>query len=153
MDVKEVFSYMPFTNLVGIDITAVDEGHAEGRVEMREELSSVPGGGVAHGGVTYSLADTVGGAAVISLARDVTPTVDMRIDYLAPATEDLFAEADVMRYGGSVAVASIDVYDTADHHVATARGVYKTGGDSEGTPWLDGNEDGENGNGDDAETF
>ncbi|WP_246984523.1 PaaI family thioesterase [Halorientalis marina] len=148
MDVKEVFSYMPFTNLVGIDITAVDEGYAEGEVEMREELASVPGGGVAHGGVTYSLADTVGGAAVISLTRDVAPTIDMRMDYLAPATDDLFAEAEVIRKGGSVAVASIDVYDVADHHVATARGVYKTGGDSEGTPWLRDDEPEE-----DAETF
>jgi uncharacterized protein (TIGR00369 family) len=156
MDVKEVFSYMPFTNLVGIDITAVDEGYAEGTVEMREELSSVPGGQVAHGGVTYSLADTVGGAAVISLTHDVAPTVDMRMDYLAPATDDLVAEAEVIRHGGSVAVASIDVYDADDHHVATARGVYKTGGDSEGTPWLrggsDDSENDENENGD-VETF
>jgi uncharacterized protein (TIGR00369 family) len=136
MDVTEIFSYMPFTNLVGIELTEAEDGYAEGRVEMREELASVPGGDVAHGGVTYSLADTVGGAAVISLAHDVTPTVDMRMDYLSPATDDLFAEAEVLRMGGSVAVTDIDVWDAADHHVASARGVYKTGGDSEGTPWV-----------------
>jgi uncharacterized protein (TIGR00369 family) len=154
MDVKEIFSYMPFTNLVGIDLTTVEEGYAEGTVEMREELASVPGGGVAHGGVTYSLADTVGGAAVISLTHDVAPTVDMRMDYLAPATDDLYAEAEVLRKGGNVAVASVDVYDADDHHVATARGVYKTGGDSEGTPWLDGNGSDENGTDDEnVETF
>jgi uncharacterized protein (TIGR00369 family) len=152
MDVKEVFSYMPFTNLVGIDLTTVDEGYAEGEVEMRDELASIPGGDVAHGGVTYSLADTVGGAAVISLTRDVAPTIDMRMDYLAPATDDLFAEAEVIRKGGSVAVASIDVHDAADHHVATARGVYKTGGDSEGTPWLGGDDADEEGD-EDVETF
>lgn len=135
MDVTTVFEYMPFTNLVGIDVTEAADGYAEGRVEMREELSSVPGGDVAHGGVTYSLADTVGGAAVISLTEDVTPTIDMRMDYLAPATDDLSAEAEVVRLGGSVAVASIEVWDADDHHVATARGVYKTGGDSDDTPW------------------
>ncbi len=138
MDVTEIFSYMPFTNLVGIEVTEAADGYAEGRVSMREELSSVPGGSVAHGGVTYSLADTVGGAAVITLSEDVSPTVDMRMDYLAPATDDLVAEAEVLRMGGSVAVASIDVWDVEDHHVATARGVYKTGGDSENTPWVDG---------------
>jgi len=136
MDITDTFEYMPFTNLVGIDITTAEDGHAEGRIEMREELSSVPGGSVAHGGVTYSLADTVGGAAVVSLTQDVTPTVDMRMDYLSPATDDLYAEADVLREGGSVAVVSIEVHDADNHHVASARGVYKTGGDSQDTPWL-----------------
>ena len=142
MDVTEIFSYMPFTNLLGIEVTEAADGYAEGRVTMREELSSVPGGSVAHGGVTYSLADTVGGAAVITLSEDVSPTVDMRMDYLSPATDDLVAEAEVLRMGGSVAVASIDVWDVEDHHVATARGVYKTGGDSENTPWVDGDAEG-----------
>lgn len=137
MDVTEIFSYMPFTNLLGIELTEAADGYAEGHVEMREELSSVPGGSVAHGGVTYSLADTVGGAAVISQSEDVSPTVDMRMDYLSPATDDLVAEAEVLRMGGSVAVVSIEVWDVEDHHVATARGIYKTGGDSADTPWLD----------------
>lgn len=140
MDVTTLFEHMPFTDLLGIEITTAEDGYAEGHVEMREELSSVPGGGVAHGGVTYSLADTVGGAAVISETMDVSPTIDMRMDYLSPATDDLYAEAEVLRMGGSVAVTSIDVWDEADHHVATARGVYKTGGDSRGTPWLDGSD-------------
>jgi uncharacterized protein (TIGR00369 family) len=138
MDVTDAFEYMPFSNLLGIELTAVEDGHAEGYVEMREELSSMPGRSIAHGGVTYSLADTVGGAAVISLSQDVAPTVDMRMDYLSPATDDLYAEADVLRKGGSVAVVTIDVHDADDHHVATARGVYKTGGDSQDTPWISG---------------
>lgn len=138
MDVTDAFEYMPFTNLLGIELTEAADGYAEGHVEMREELSSMPGGSIAHGGVTYSLADTVGGAAVISLVQDVAPTIDMRMDYLAPATDDLYAEAEVVREGGSVAVVSIEVWDVDDHHVATARGVYKTGGDSQDTPWLRG---------------
>ncbi|MFB6142700.1 MAG: PaaI family thioesterase [Halorientalis sp.] len=136
MGIETIFEHMPFTNLVGIEITAVGDGHAEGRVEMREELSSMPGGKVAHGGVTYSLADTVGGAAVMSVTEDVSPTVDMRIDYISPATDDLVAEADVVRAGGSVAVVDIDVWDADDHHVASARGVFKAHGSDEDTPWL-----------------
>ncbi|MFB6163768.1 MAG: PaaI family thioesterase [Haloarculaceae archaeon] len=151
MDVTTLFEHMPFTNLLGIDITTAEDGYAEGHVEMREDLSSVPGGGVAHGGVTYSLADTVGGAAVISLSEDVSPTIDMRMDYLTPATADLYAEAEVLRMGGSVAVASIEVWDEADHHVASARGVYKTGGDTQGTPWRDRGGDARNGDGERGE--
>lgn len=129
---------MPFAELLGIEVTGADDGHAEGRVEMRAELSSVTGGRIAHGGVAYALADTVGGAAVISLTEDVAPTIDMRIDYVTPATDDLYATADVVRLGGSVGVADVDVTDADDHHVAVARGVYKTGGDGIDSPWEGG---------------
>ena len=136
MGLEKIFDLMPFADLLGIEITHVGDGYAEGTLEMREELSSVPGGGVAHGGVTYSLADTVGGAAVMSETEDVSPTIDMRIDYIAPATDDLEAEAEVVRVGGNVVVVDVDVWDDDGHHVATARGVYKSGGRSEDTPWL-----------------
>lgn len=138
VELTEILRHMPFVKFLGIDVTTADDGYAEGKIEMREELSSVPGGTVAHGGVTYSLADTVGGAAVISLLHQPTPTIDMRMDYLSPATEDLYAEATVVREGGSVAVVNTDVHDAVDTHVATARGVYKTGGDDRDTPWLHG---------------
>jgi len=138
MDLSEVFSGMPFAELLGIEVTHAADGEAAGRVEWRDELSSIKGGRIAHGGVAYSLADTVGGAAVISLTEDVAPTIDMRIDYVTPATDDLTAEASVVRLGGSVGVADVDVHDADGHHVAVARGVYKTGGDRSDTPWADG---------------
>ena len=138
MDIETVFDGMPFTELLGIEVTAAADGHAEGTLELTEDHSSVPGRTVAHGGVAYALADTVGGAAVISLHQRATPTVDMRIDYLAPATEDLVAEADVVRNGSGVAVAEVTVRDVTGTHVADARGVYKTGGGAEENTWHDG---------------
>ncbi|GAB7095440.1 thioesterase family protein [Halolamina litorea] len=138
MELTEILAHMPFANLVGIDITTAEQGLAEGNVEMRNELSSVPGREIAHGGVTSSLADTVGGAAVMSLFHQPTPTVDLRIDYLSPATDDLYAKAEVIREGGNVAVVNIDINDADDNHVATARGVYKTGDVEQDTPWLQG---------------
>lgn len=95
----------------------------------------MPGREIAHGGVTYALADTVGGAAVISLHHKPTPTVDMRIDYLAPATTDLRAEAEVVRDGRSVSTADVRVEGADGTHVADARGTFKTGGGEDGGPW------------------
>ena len=138
MDLAARLSSMPFADLVGIEVTEAEGGHAEGTVAMREDLSSVAGTTIAHGGVTYALADTVGGAAVISQTIDVAPTIDMRMDYLAPATADLVATADVVRLGGNVAVADVEVADVDGQRVATARGVYKTGGTGRGTPWSGG---------------
>jgi len=143
MDVAERFNGSPFVQLLGIELLEADEGHAEGRLPFREELRSDPGGTVAHGGATYALVDTVGGAAVVSVAEDVTPTVDMRIDYLAPVTGDLSANADVVRFGGSIALARVELHDEEGTRVATATGTYKTGGQGDETPWLSGATDGE----------
>ncbi len=148
MDLSGRLSSMPFSDLLGIEVTEAADGRATGTVAMREELSSVAGTTIAHGGVTYALADTVGGAAVISQTVDVAPTIDMRIDYVAPATTDLFATAEVVRLGGSVGVADVDIHDADDQRVATARGVYKTGGDRRDTPWSDSRGASPDGNGD-----
>ncbi|KAA9396228.1 PaaI family thioesterase [Haloarcula sp. CBA1130] len=127
MDIEAFFENMPFADLLDIEITTVDNGHAEGHIEMREDLSWNEEQIMAHGGVTFTLADTVGGAALVSLVEQPVPTIDMRIDYLEAGTGDLRAEADVVRNGGDVGVVSVEVYAEDGAQVADARGVYKTG--------------------------
>ncbi|WP_276301294.1 PaaI family thioesterase [Halorussus lipolyticus] len=127
MDVENFFEEMPFADLLGVEVTEVEEGHAEGELQMREELSWNADHMMAHGGVTFTLADTVGGAALVSLVDQPVPTIDMRIDYLEAGTGDLYAEADVVRCGSDVGVVDVEVYAEDDTQVADARGVYKTG--------------------------
>ena len=127
MDVENFFEEMPFADLLGVEVTEVEDGHAEGELEMREDLSWNADHMMAHGGVTFTLADTVGGAALVSLVDQPVPTVDMRIDYLEAGTGDLRAEADVVRCGDDVGVVDVEVYAVDDDtQVADARGVYKT---------------------------
>ena len=118
---------MPFARHVGVELTAASDGEATGHIDIEAHHSSTPATVVAHGGVSYTLADTVGGAAVISLAEKPTPTVDMRIDYLAPATGDrLDASASVVRFGDSVAVVDVSVTDeqiTAAQRALASEGV------------------------------
>ena len=132
MDVEAFFEGMPFASLLGIEVTECADGHAEGRLEMTEELSWNADRLMAHGGVTFTLADTVGGAALVSVVDQPVPTIDMRIDYLSAGTGDLYAVADVVRVGGDVGVVDVDVFAEADDNgdntlIADARGVYKTG--------------------------
>ena len=139
MEPTEIFDAMPFARHVGVELTAASDGEATGHIDIEAHHSSTPATVVAHGGVSYTLADTVGGAAVISLAETPTPTVDMRIDYLAPATGDrLGASASVVRFGDSVAVVDVSVTDETDDRIAEARGVYKTGGGDGDSAWDDG---------------
>ena len=127
MDVESFFEEMPFADLLGIELTEIADGHAEGRLEMRPDLSWHSERVLAHGGVTYTLADTVGGAALVSLVDQPVPTIDMRIDYHEVGAGDLRAEADVVRLGDQVGSVDVDVFSEDDTLVADARGVYKTG--------------------------
>lgn len=138
MDLKELFNDAPFAQLLGIEVTEMDDGYAEARLPHSEDLRSSNFGSVAHGAATYALADTVGGAAVISLSHDVSPTVDMRIDYLAPVTDDLEATAEVIRHGSNLSMVHVEVFDADGTRVATAQGTYKVAGQGGETPWNNG---------------
>jgi len=134
MELAALMSEMPYCRHLGIEVLEADAGHAEGRLEFDDHHSSIPGGDVAHGAVVHGLADTIAGAAVISLHHRPTPTVDIRFDHLAPARGDLHAAADVRKDGDSVAVADVRVTHD-DDLVATARGTFKTAGDADGSAW------------------
>ncbi|MEF8839260.1 MAG: PaaI family thioesterase [Haloarculaceae archaeon] len=135
MDVAELFNEIPIASLFGIEVTDASDGYAAGTLAFSDDLLSNPNGEVLHGGATYMLADSIGGAAVVSTSLAVSPTVDMRTDYLAPATTDLHCEAEVIRSGSHLAMVRSDVYDAEATHVATAHGTYKTGGQGTETPW------------------
>lgn len=135
MSILEHLNRSPFRELVGIEITDVDEGYAEGRLSLEEKHSSRREGLIAQGGVTFTLADSVGGAAAISLEGRPTPTIDFRIDYLRPATTDLRATAEVTRRGSETSVVDALVTDTEEKEIAIARGVYKTSELPTDAPW------------------
>jgi uncharacterized protein (TIGR00369 family) len=135
MGLEDLINSMPFAELLGVEVMEVADGHARARLPVGDDLRSSSEGEVVHGGATYALADTAGGAAVVSLSRDVSPTVDMRIDYLAPVTDDIYATADVIRYGSNLSMVQVQIHDEDNTRVATAQGTYKTGGQGDGTPW------------------
>ena len=127
MDIEAFFEGMPFASMLGVELTAIGDGHAEGYLEMRDELSWNEDRLLAHGGVTFTLADTVGGAALVSLVDQPVPTIDMRIDFLTAATGDIRAVADVVRVGSDVGTVDVEVRSMDDELLADVRGVYKTG--------------------------
>ncbi|MFP4628774.1 MAG: PaaI family thioesterase, partial [Halobacteriales archaeon] len=91
MDIDAFFETMPFADLLGIELLEATDGRARGRLPMREALSWNAEERMAHGGVTFTLADTVAGAALVSLVDRPVPTIDMRIDYLEAGRGDLEA--------------------------------------------------------------
>jgi len=136
LDVTDLFERMPFNDHLGIELREIEPGHAVGKLDLSGEHSSSPDRMIAHGGVAYALADTVGGAAVIAANGAVAPTIDMRIDYLAPATGGtLRAEATLIKNGDNVATVEVGVTDDDGRDIAAARGTYKSGGGEGETAW------------------
>ena len=126
---------MPFHDLLGIEILELDDGRAVATLPHDESLSSIDGQRIAHGGVAPALADAVAGVAINALNGRTCPTIDLRTDYLHPITGDVTAVAEVVHNGASVGVVDVDVHDTNEVHVASARGVFKTGGDTPEGLW------------------
>lgn len=127
MDVLERFNERyPFGEHLGVEITHVGDGYVEGKIELEAHHSLSENALLAHGAVPFGLADSLSAAALASVEGNPGPTLDVRIDYLRPATGDVFGEAEVVRYGEDTGIVETDLYDADDRRLATTRGVYKT---------------------------
>lgn len=135
MGVIEYFNEGPFRQLIGIEITKAEDGYAEGVLPVGQEHSSNNQQIIAQGGATFTLLDSVGGAAAVSLVDRPTPTIDFHIDYVSPATSKLHAVAEVVRDGSEMALIAVEARDDSETLIATGRGMYKTSNLSEDAPW------------------
>ncbi len=114
MNVELFTKYVPHAVALGLEMLSVElgQGRATIRQPWRDELIGDPERGIVHGGVITTLLDTMGGACVFALGGGIRPqaTLDLRIDYLRPATpqQDLFGEGEVYR---------------TTRHIAFVRGV------------------------------
>jgi uncharacterized protein (TIGR00369 family) len=120
---------IPFHKFLGLRITEMAGGRARAEMPFRPELIGDPLRPAIHGGVLATILDACGGFAVWGslTIEDRVSTIDLRIDYLAPAAADaLVAEANVVRVGNRVAVVDIRLWQPGKPEliVATGKGVY-----------------------------
>lgn len=81
------------------------------------------GSGVWHGGVIALLADAAATFAAIQAVGRPVPTIDLRLDFLRPATtERLYARAAVRRIGRSIATVDVEIGGESGPPCALARG-------------------------------
>lgn len=123
--VQIMTKFTPLAQALGIEITRFEPGRIWGKVPYREDLIGDPETGVIAGGVITTLLDQVCGTAAVSGMRSPVPvaTIDLRIDYMRPATpgRDVHAEAHCYKLGKSVAFVRAVAYDdTPDNPVAHA---------------------------------
>lgn len=109
---------------LGFQFIYLGPGQAGMRIYPQPEYST-PGGRV-HGGMIAVLADTVMGAAAVTIDGQVYRTVDLNINYIAPVFEEkeLRAEAVVAHPGKTIRVVESSLFDDRGKLVAKSRGTF-----------------------------
>ncbi len=115
---------MGFIKELGFELTEIREGYAKGELVLTDKHDN-PIGSV-HGGVLFSIADTVGGAAATSYGTFVT-TVSGSIHYLRPAmkgTKKLIGESVEVKKGNKMCVYDVIISDETGREIAKATQTY-----------------------------
>lgn len=120
---------LPHSVALGMQVVEVTPGKAVLEMPYDERFVGDPDAGIIHGGAVSALMDTCGGIAVVSRDPEVlgTATLDLRIDYMRPATpgQTIRAEAECYHITRSVAfVRAVALDDDRDRPVAAASGAF-----------------------------
>ncbi|AWZ03200.1 MAG: PaaI family thioesterase [Parvibaculaceae bacterium] len=124
-----LISHVPFAKAIGMEILDAKEGEAWMRVPYDDKLIGNPDTGVIHGGVITSALDNISGVAVqLSLPeRMAIATLDLRIDYMKPATPklDLTTHAHCYKVTRNIAfVRGTAYHDDISDPIATSVGAF-----------------------------
>jgi uncharacterized protein (TIGR00369 family) len=114
----------PFQKFLGLELLRTEEGLVELRLPFRPEFRRLNGEDAIHGGILSAVIDIAGDYAVMTRCAGDVPTVDLRVDYLRPASGNLVVVARAVKVGRTLGVADVEVRDEEGRVVALGRGTY-----------------------------
>jgi uncharacterized protein (TIGR00369 family) len=141
---QEMFeTKIPFNQLLGMKVVALEKDGACIRIDMRDEFIGNFVLGTLHGGVIFSVLDVVGGmTSVASLMKKLYAdrsketmerfarigTIDMRVDFIRPGRGEYFLGTGTqLRTGNKVAVNRMELRNDEGNLIAAGTGTYLVG--------------------------
>ena len=118
---------------LGVTVQEASEHHVLIELPYSQDIIGYPDTGVIHGGVITTLIDTACGTAVVCAilkkyqTLELSPTLDLRVDYMKPAEphKSVYAFAECYRLTSSVAFTRAIAYqDSIDEPIAHAVGSF-----------------------------
>jgi len=131
-NLQALVAHVPHARAIGLAVVDAQPGHIWLRVPYADFLVGNPETGVIHGGVITTLLDNGGGAAVMTALEELraVATLDLRIDYMKPATpgRDILGHCHCHKVTRNVAfVRGTAYHDTPDDPIATAAMTFMVG--------------------------
>ncbi len=124
---REEIARCPYHDFLRLEAVSADVDTVVLRLPNRPEFRLAPDSDAIHGGVLASLVDVTGHAAVACTTGRVSPTIDLRLDFLALARgEALVATGRLLKAGRSIARADVEVRDSSGVLVVAGRGTFST---------------------------
>ena len=123
--VNKMYQNDAFSQWLRIDIIEVGDGKCSCRLTVREEMTN--GFGIAHGGITYALADSTLAFASNSTGRQ-SVSVETSISHLRPLSEGdiITATSECISDTYRIGVYVINIKDQNNQLVASFKGtIYK----------------------------
>jgi uncharacterized protein (TIGR00369 family) len=123
---------IPQNKALGVQVVAVRKGVATMKLEWQPHLVGNPETGVLFGGALTTLIDACSGMAVGTMLTEPLPfaTLDLRIDYIKPATprQAVIAEATCFKLTNNVAFTrAVAHHGDPDDPIASSAGTFMMG--------------------------
>lgn len=124
---QELIDRGAYHRWLGIKVKALHDDGIELTARWREEWVVNPERRYTHGGVLAALVDLAADWAMVKKTGRGVPTIDMRVDYHAPAMPgDLTLRGKIVRMGSTVSTAEAMIFDAQGKLLASGRGTYLT---------------------------
>lgn len=107
-ELEKMNIFSGFNNEFGFELVEYSKGHCIGKIVVRE--NQLNPWGTVHGGIIYSLADTLGGVTAISEAEHQVVTLTGATNYIGSADgTEIIAEGKNVHVGRTTVVTDVEV--------------------------------------------